>query len=99
MRAPVQILLVLLAGSVLAGCKKKANAKECDALLERFSELAVRERFPDAGAGQLKSEQDREKAEARGDDNFKNCTSEVQAEEFACAMAATNSEALKKCLE
>lgn len=99
MRAPVTILVVLFASSTLAGCKKKANAKECDALLERFSELVVRERFPDAGAAQRKGEQDREKVEARGDDNFKNCTSEVQAEELACAMAAANSEALKKCLE
>ncbi len=91
---------VLVGCAFLAiGCKKKANAKECDTLLERFSELVVRERFPDASATTIKSEQDREKSEARGDDNFKNCTSEVQAGEFACAMAAQSSDAFKKCLE
>ena len=66
---------------------------------ERFSELVVKERMPDAGPEVLTAERARERNEAKSDDAFKNCTSEVQADEHACAMKAASSEALIKCLE
>ena len=59
-------------------CKKKVSQKQCDELLDRFSELVVKERFPDAGPTTLAAERTRERAEAKSDDAFKNCTSEVQ---------------------
>lgn len=82
-----------------SGCRKKVSAKQCDELLERFSELVVKERFPDAGPEVVTAERARERNEAKSDDAFKNCTSEVQAEEHACAMKAPSPEALIKCLE
>ena len=85
------------AGSA-ASCKKKVSSKQCDELLDRFSELVVKEHFPDAGADQIAAERTRERAEAKGDE-LKNCTSEVQPNEYECAMRATTSEALIKCLE
>ena len=90
---------VAIAGSTLLSCKRKVSQKQCDELLDRFSTLVVKERFPDAGADALAAEQTRERAEAKSDDAFKNCTSEVQADEHACAMKAATSEALIKCLE
>lgn len=87
-----------LSVAALGGCKKKVSAKQCDELLDRFSELVVKEHFPDAGPEQVAAERTRERAEAKGDE-LKNCTSEVQPEEHACAMKATTSEALIKCLE
>lgn len=96
-RSLIVCAVVLFASFV--GCKKKATQKECDALIERYSEIVVTERFPEAGAPVVKAELDKEKSEARGDDNFKNCTSEVQLEELQCAMAAKSSEAIRKCLE
>jgi hypothetical protein len=80
-------------------CRKKVSQKQCDELLDRFSELVVKERMPDAGAEALASERVRERGEAKSDDAFKNCTSEVQLDEHACAMKAASSEALIKCLE
>ncbi len=80
-------------------CQKKVSAKQCDEVLDRFSELVVKERFPDAGAEVIAAERTRERTEAKSDDAFKNCTSEVQPTEHACAMKATSSEALIKCLE
>ena len=80
-------------------CTKKASQKQCDQLLDRFAELVVKERFPDAGAAEIDAERARERGEAKADQAFKNCTSEVQADEFACAMKATTSEALIKCLD
>ena len=85
-------------GSMLS-CRKKVSQKQCDELLDRFSELVVKERMPDAGAEALAAERVRERGEAKSDDAFKNCTSEVQLDEHACAMKAASSEALIKCLE
>ena len=70
-----------------------------DELLDRFSDLVVTERVPDAGPELLAAERTRERGEAKSDDAFKNCTSGVQENEHACAMKATSSEALIKCLE
>ena len=104
-RAGVTGLLLVASLATLAGvggltsCKRKVSQKQCDELLDRFSTLVVKERFPDAGADALAVEQTRERAEAKSDDAFKNCTSEVQADEHACAMKAASSEALIKCLE
>ena len=91
--------LLVLALLALAGCKKKATQKQCDELIDRFAELVVKERFPDAGQDVVAAERTRERAEAKGDDAFKNCTSEVQTDEHACAMKAASSEAMIKCLE
>jgi hypothetical protein len=92
------LALVLFAG-LGSGCRKKATAQQCDQLLDRFAELVVKERLPDAGTDQVSAERLRERSEAKSDDAFKNCPSEVQEGEFRCAMSATSSEALIKCLE
>lgn len=97
MKAPAIALGLLLASAPLA-CTKKVTQQECDALLDRFAELVVKERFADAGPEQIATERKRERAEAKGDE-FKNCTSEVQPKEMACAMKASTSEGMIKCLE
>jgi hypothetical protein len=81
------------------GCRPKATATQCDQLIDRYAQLVVTEKFPDASPEQIGSERDREKREARGDDAFKNCSSEVSQTEFACAMRAPNADAFEKCLE
>jgi len=90
---------VVVAVACSAGCKPKASASECDQLLDRYAELVVTERFADAGGDRIKAEREREKGEARGDDAFKNCSSEVSHAEFECAMRAASADALEKCLE
>ena len=83
----------------LIGCRAKASASQCEQLIDRYAQLVVTERFQDASARQIEVERDREKTEARGDDAFKNCSSEVSQAEFACAMRAPTAEAFEKCLE
>ena len=91
--------LLLLASLVgIVSCKRKVSEKQCEELLDRFAELVVKERFPDAGAEVIAAERQRERGEAKGD-QLRNCTSEVQADEHSCAMKAASSEALIKCLE
>jgi hypothetical protein len=91
------IAAIALAGAT--DCKPKASGAQCDQLLERYAQLVVTERFADASADQVKAEREREKSEARGDDAFKNCSSEVSQTELDCAMRATNADAVEKCLE
>ena len=94
---PLCVAALALASTI--GCKPKASGAQCDQLLDRYAQLVVTERFADAGPEQIKSERDREKSEARGDDAFKNCSSEVSQAEFECAMHAPNADAVEKCLE
>ena len=82
-----------------AGCRPKASSAECDQLLDRYAQLVVTEQFPDASAEQVMAERDRERKEARADDAFKNCSSEVGRAELDCAMRAQSANAFEKCLE
>jgi hypothetical protein len=100
--AALSVLSTAIAATVLAAtpaCKPKASSSECDALLDRYAELVVTEHFADAGSEQIRAEREREKSEARGDDAFKNCSSEVSHAEYECAMRAASADALEKCLE
>jgi hypothetical protein len=98
-RAALRFVVAALALASSTDCKPKASSAQCDQLLDRYAELVVTERFADAGAEQIKVEREREKREARGDDAFKNCSSEVSKTEFDCAMRAPNADAVEKCLE
>lgn len=89
--------LALLAGA--SACRKKATAQECEAIVDHFAELVVREQFPDAGPELIAQERAREQREAKADDAFKNCPSQVTPAEHACATRATTSEGVLKCLE
>lgn len=97
--ATALVLALSLVIPCTPACTKKVTQQQCDQLLDRFAELVVKERFPDAGADQVAKERDRERGEAKADQAFKNCTSEVQASEFQCAMKAPTSEAMIKCLD
>lgn len=94
MRGIVLALAVLSVGA----CKGKVSQPQCDALIDHFAEVVVKEHFPDAGATTIEAERARERTEAKGD-VLHNCTSEVQPSEHACAMKATTSEGVIKCLE
>lgn len=93
------VLCALAVAFASQGCKPKASSSECDALLDRYAQLVVLEKFPDASATQIEGERARERTEARGDDAFKNCSSEVSRAELQCAMMATTPDAMLKCLE
>jgi hypothetical protein len=98
-RGAALVSLVLLACLVGVGCKAKATAVQCDALLDRYAQFVVTEKYPDASTVQIDAERTRERTEARGDDAFKNCSSEVSRSELECAMSAASADAVLKCLE
>jgi hypothetical protein len=90
---------LLLACVLVAACKQKASPAECDQMLERYARLVVLEKYPDAGPDLIRKVQEQEKSEARTDDAFKNCSSEVSRAELDCAMKAATPDAIEKCLE
>ena len=94
-RARVGLTLLVL----LSGCKERVTKGQCDELLARFATLVVHEKMPTASPAAVRAEQARERDESARDDNFKNCTTELRAEEYHCALEAPTSEALLKCLE
>jgi hypothetical protein len=93
------LTFVLMLALVVSGCRKKITAAQCEQLLDHFAELVVNERFADAGPEVIAAERARQRQEANNADEFKNCTTEVQANEHECALNAQTSEALIKCLE
>lgn len=94
----VTVLVALLAGAAFIW-RQKVSQAQCDALLDHYAELVVKEQYPDAGPQEVAAEKQRERSEATRGEEFKNCTSEVQSSEHDCAMKATSSEAVIKCLE
>jgi hypothetical protein len=89
----------LLTVMVVACSNKKATPAQCDLLIERYAELVVREQFPDAAAGEIQLERDREKSAAHADVAFKDCPTLVEAPSYECAMRATTPDTLEHCLE
>lgn len=93
------IAVTMAIAPAMGGCKKKVTQAQCEELLDRYATLVVSEKMKDAPPEQLKAEQVRERDEARNDDDFKNCTTELSTEDYTCAMKAPTADALEKCLE
>jgi hypothetical protein len=98
-RPALALFAVVAIAATTGACKKHVTPDQCDQLLDRYAQFVVTEKAKDATPEAIKAEQAREREEARSDDDFKNCTSELSTEDFACAMAAQTSAALLKCLE
>ncbi len=97
--AAVVLAATVLAAAASPACTRKASQAQCEQLIDRYASLVVTEKYPDASAAQIAAAQQDVKTEAHGDDSFKNCSSQVSASEFDCAMRATTPDALEKCLE
>ena len=92
----VALVIALVA---LAGCKAKVTRAQCDELLDRYASLVVSAKMKDAPPAAVAAEQSREREEAKSDDDFKNCTTELSVEDYQCAMRAQSPDAMEKCLE
>jgi hypothetical protein len=90
--------LALLGGS-LAGCARHATVADCDALLDRYVELLVREQDPSAGDAEMARQKGMIREKAAQDSAFASCPKEVTAHAARCALAAPNVDEFEKCLE
>jgi len=89
-----RLALVLSAALALGGCRKKASAADCEALVRHFAEVTARERGVDGGA-----EIAEVVAAAKGDPEALSCSDEVEERQARCALAAATTEAILACLE
>lgn len=95
----LRLVAITIVTSSIAGCSKKVTPQQCDAIVEHYAELVVRDTKKDASAEEIKAEKERETKEAKSDDAFRNCTSEIEPADYDCAMNASSADALEKCLE
>jgi hypothetical protein len=90
--------LALGLGLVSSGCGKKLEVKECDALLDHYVELLLRDDRPGASAGELLRLQQEARKKAERDPAFRACSDRVSRRGFDCAMAAQDANRLEQCL-
>ena len=81
-----------------ASCGKALDRAECDALLDRYTELLVRSDRRDATAAEVVKLQAEARTRAAHDPSFAECSSRVSRRAFECAMAAENVDRLEQCL-
>ena len=86
-------------GASLIGCVRHATATECNALLDRYVELLVREQDPKASDAEIARQKGITREKASHDASFTGCPKEVNAHELGCAMGAPNVDEFEKCLE
>jgi hypothetical protein len=80
------------------GCGKRLDHAECDALLDRYTELLVRSDRQATTAAELVKLQAAARTRAAHDPSFAQCSSRVSRRAFECAMAAENVDRLEQCL-
>jgi hypothetical protein len=92
------IVLAIVAAS-LGACSRHATTAECEALLDRYVELLVREQDPKAADTEIARQKEVTRAKAENDASFTSCPREVSAKGARCAMSAVNVDEFEKCLE
>lgn len=89
---------LLLACSLSFGCGKRLESRECDALLDHYVELLLREDRPKSSAGEVMRVQQDARRHAEQDPAFKECRERVSRRSFDCAMEAQDANRLEQCL-
>lgn len=84
----------------LSGCGRKLERAECTKLLDRYTELLVKDEEPGAAPERIVQAQARARAAAQKDAkfDFASCSSRVDRRQYDCAMNAPNVDAVERCL-
>jgi hypothetical protein len=82
------------------GCDRKLDRTECLKLLDRYTELLVKDEEPEALPERIAQAQARARATAHKDTrfDFSSCSSHVTRKEFECAMNAPTVDEVERCL-
>ncbi len=99
-RARAAAVLVSAALLPLTACGRKVERAECTKLLDRYTELLVRDEEPGAAPERIAQAQARARAAAERDPkfDFAACSSHVDRRQYDCAMSAPNVDAVERCL-
>lgn len=81
-------------------CEHKLERAECTKLLDRYTELLVKEEEPGAEPERIAQAQARARATAEKDQRFEfaSCASRVARSQYECALTAPNVDAVERCL-
>jgi len=85
----------------LAACKSPpaaASVAQCDELLDRYTELALRESVPDASIDLVAAQKKQVREMAAASSGLSACPGHVREAQRACAMAASTPDAFEACL-
>jgi hypothetical protein len=88
----------LLACLLITGCNQRLDPKECDALLDHYVELLLRDDRPKSSAGEIMRVQQDARRHAQRDPAFRECRERVSRRSFDCAMSADDANRLEQCL-
>lgn len=91
-------LLACLLALSLSGCGKRLEPQECDALLDHYVELLLRDDRPKSSAAEVMRVQQEARHKAAQDPAFKECRERVTRRGFQCAMDAQDANRLEQCL-
>jgi len=85
---------------VSVGCSRKLERAECVKLLDRYTELLVKDEEPEAVPERIFQAQARARIAAQKDArfDFSSCPSRVSRREYECAMNAPTVDAVERCL-
>ena len=89
----------LLAAIALAGCSRHATRAECDAVMDHYVEMIVREYNPSLDPSELRAQYDRTRAKAQKEPSFADCPRQIRLRDVRCALAAGSVIELEQCLE
>lgn len=89
---------MVLAALGAACAPKRLTQAQCDELVDRYTEIALRESFPDASAELVASQKAQVRALAKQDAALSKCTEQITPAAHGCAMAATTPDAFEHCL-
>ena len=88
-----------LALALLAGCQQRLSHHECELLVDRYTELLLRARNPDASPAERMRLQAEARARAARDPRFGSCGEHISRRAYECAMREANSaDELERCL-
>lgn len=87
-----------LACLLLLGCGRRLEPQECDALLDHYVELLLRDDRPKSSAGEIMRVQQDARRKAERDPAFKECRARVSRRGFDCAMGAQDANRFEQCL-
>lgn len=92
------LLVLVLACTSAFGCSKLIDEKRCAELLDHYTDRLIDQSRPRATAGEREQLRSRTRAKALLDPEFRACPQRVSEEAFDCAVRASSSDEIERCL-
>ncbi|HVU02618.1 MAG TPA: hypothetical protein VHE30_12740 [Polyangiaceae bacterium] len=99
-RLTLRALLLGLACPIAAACARPLDERECERLLDHYTELLVKEEDPTATPEHVAQALEDARRLAATDPRFEMsaCPRKIGRKSFECAMAAPSVDAVERCL-